>query len=80
MSFHAALDDLSSARFVLGAGDSDVSRTLMPAGSVAHLWSASASLDTTLQPTSAAFSAGSAGVLSADADGPFEGSFETASL
>lgn len=80
VSFDAVLDDLSGAGFVLGAGDSDASRALTPAGSVAHLWSASASLDTTLQPASAAFSAGSTSVLSADADGPFEGSFEAASL
>jgi hypothetical protein len=79
-SFEAVLDDLSGAGFLLGVGDSDASRALTPSGSVSHLWSASASMDTTLQPASAAFSAGSAGVLSADADGRFDDSFEGASL
>ena len=80
VSFDAVLDDLSGAGFVLGAGASDASRALTPAGSVSQLWSATASLDTTLDPASAAFSAGSAGALSAHADGQFEGSLEAASL
>ncbi|MBK7516198.1 MAG: PEP-CTERM sorting domain-containing protein [Betaproteobacteria bacterium] len=80
VSFDAVLDDLSGAGFVLGAGASDASRALTPAGSVSQLWSAAASLDTTLDPASAAFSAGSAGALSAHADGQFEGSLEAASL
>ena len=80
VSFDAVLDDLSGAGFVLGAGASDASRALTPAGSVSQLWSATASLDTTLDPASAAFSAGSAGALSAHADGQFEDSLEAASL
>ena len=54
-SFETVLDDLSGAGFLLGAGDSDASRALTPTGTVSHLWSAIASLDTTLDPVSAAF-------------------------
>ncbi|MDZ7591965.1 MAG: hypothetical protein U5L05_15070 [Rubrivivax sp.] len=79
-SFEAVLDDFSGAGFLLGAGDSDASQALTPAGTASHLWSAMVSLDTTLDPVSAAFSAGSASVLSVDADGLFEGSHEAASV
>lgn len=80
VSFDAVLDDLSGAGYLLGAGDNDASQALTPAGTVSHLWSAGASLDTTLDPASAAFSAGSASVLWADADGQFEGSHEASSV
>ena len=70
----ASVDDRSGAGFLLGTGGHDVSQPLTPAGTLQHLWSVSASLDTTLDPASAAFQAGSLSVLGVAAGGRFNGS------
>lgn len=70
----AGLDDLSGAGYLLGVGGNDASQALAPAGALTHLWSAGASLDTTLNPASAVFQAGSTSVLGVDAAGRFDGS------
>jgi hypothetical protein len=80
VGIEAALDDLSGVGYLLGAGSGDASRALSPAGMLTHLWSASASLDTTLNPAAAAFQAGSASVLGIDAAGRFDGSDDSSSL
>lgn len=72
----ASVDDLSGAGFLLGVGGNAVDLALTPAGTLSHLWSAGASLDTTLDPASAAFQAGSASVLTVDAAGRFDGSLD----
>jgi hypothetical protein len=76
----AAVDDLSGAGFLLGAGGNAVDLALTPAGTLSHLWSASVSLDTTLSPASAAFQTGSASVLAVAAPGRFDGSLDTTTL
>ena len=58
-----SVGDLSGAGFLLGAGGQAYDLALTPTGTLSHLWSASASLDTTLNPASAAFQAGSTSVL-----------------
>lgn len=70
----AGVDDRSGAGFLLGTGGHDVSLALTPAGTLSHLWSASASLDTTLHPASVGFQAGSLSVLDVAAGGRFDGS------
>ena len=84
VAVNANVDDLSGAGFLLGAGGNDFNQALMvsgtPAGTLSHLWSAGASLDTTLNPASAAFQAGSASVLGVAAGGRFDGSDDTTVL
>lgn len=76
----AGIDDLSGSGYLLGAGGNDVNQALTPAGTLTHLWSASASLDTTLSPASAAFQAGSISVLGVDAAGRFGGSDDSTTV
>ena len=76
----AGVDDLSGAGFLLGAGGHAVDLALTPAGMLSHLWSAGASLDTTLNPASAAFQTGSASVLTVDAPGRFDGSLDATTV
>lgn len=76
----AGVDDLSGAGFLLGAGGHAVDLALTPTGMLSHLWSAGASLDTTLSPASAAFQAGSASVVAVDAAGRFDGSLDTTTV
>ena len=75
-----SVGDLSGAGFLLGAGGQAYDLALTPAGTLSHLWSASASLDTTLDPASAAFQIGSASVLAVDASGRFDGSGDTTTV
>ena len=77
---NASIDDLSGTGFLLGAGSHDVNQALTSAGSLTHLWSAGASLDTTLNPASAAFQASSISVLGVDAGGRFDGSDDSTSV
>ena len=72
-----SVGDLSGAGFLLGVGGQAYDLALTPAGTLSHLWSASASLDTTLNPASAAFQAASASVLTVAAPGRFDGSLDT---
>lgn len=74
VTLDANVDDRSGAGFLLGTGGHDVNRGLTPTGTLSHLWSAGASLDTTQNPASAAFQAGSASVLGVAASGRFNGS------
>lgn len=76
----ASIDDLSGTGFLLGAGGNDFNLALTPAGALTHLWSAGASLDTTLNPASAAFQANSISVLGVDAGGRFDGSDDSTSV
>lgn len=76
----AGIDDLSGTGFLLGAGGNDFNQALTPAGTLTQLWSAGASLDTTLNPTSAVFQAGSMSVLGVDAAGRFDGSDDSTSV
>ena len=75
-----SVGDLSGAGFLLGAGGQAYDLALTPAGTLSHLWSASASLDTTLDPASASFQIGSASVLAVAAPGRFDGSGDTTSV
>ena len=75
-----SVGDLSGAGFLLGAGGQDYELALTPAGTLSHLWSASASLDTTLNPASAAFQTASASVLTVAAPGRFDGSLDTTTV
>ncbi len=70
----------AAAGYLLGTGGQELNRALTPTGSLSHLWSASASLDTTLSPASAAFQAGSASVLGTAAAGRIDGSGNTTVL
>ena len=75
-----SIGDLSGAGFLLGAGGQAYDLALTPAGTLSHLWSASASLDTTLDPASASFQIGSASVLAVAAPGRFDGSGDTTTV
>ena len=77
---NASVGDLSGAGFLLGAGGQAYDLALTPGGTLSHLWSASASLDTTLNPASAAFQAGSTSVLAVAAPGRFDGSLDTTTV
>jgi opacity protein-like surface antigen len=76
----AYVDDWSGAGILLGAGSNDFNQALTPAGTLSHSWRAGASLDTTLNPASAAFQTSSLGVLGATANGRFDGSLDTSTL
>ena len=75
-----SVGDLTGAGFLLGASGQAYDLALTPAGTLSHLWSASASLDTTLDPASAAFHAASASVLAVAAPGRFDGSLDTTTV
>jgi len=80
LTVDSRVDDLSGVGFLLGAGGQARDLALTPAGTLSHLWSASASLDTTLDPALAAFQIGSASVLAVAATGRFDGSSDTSSV